>query len=335
MVKPNVRMLASSVSHMPLLYTWRDSGVTQKHGFDLSVDMSLGNGGNGFLAMSDRAPKLLDGTYDFLSGLHQDPYEYRARGDKRFVYLAQAQNDWDDSIVANDQISSAADLEGKKFIYTAPAPCVLGNLKHTLSLAGADLSRIQWVSTRELGIGRNMTAIVEAVGRGEAAAAAVDSPFDRRGEEAGLHSLEVPSVPVIHNVTLCANRNWVEANEETTVAFLRSMVDAIHFFKTEPGKTCEILEREFVTLLGLKGPEEVQRLWETWAGLLSAKPYPHPLAVWNVYNLDISHNPAINFINPFELWDTSLLRAIDDSEYIDELYGGTANATNPPVNPVI
>ena len=37
MVKPQVRMLASIISHMPLHVVWRDSGVTQKHGFELSV----------------------------------------------------------------------------------------------------------------------------------------------------------------------------------------------------------------------------------------------------------------------------------------------------------
>jgi len=320
---------------MPLLSVWRDSGVTTKHGFELTVDISMGNGGNGFLAMSDRAPKLLDGTYDFLSGLHQDPYEYRARGDKRFVYIAQAQNDWDDSIIANDQVGTAADLAGKKMIYTSPAPCVLGNLRQTLRVAGADLDEVQFVSTRELGLGRDMTRIVEAVARGEAAAAAVDSPFDQRGEAAGLHCLELPSIPVIHNATICANQQWIQANEETTLAFLRSMIDAIHFFKTEKAKSCDILEREFAPMMGLRGYDEVERLHSTWASLLSPKPYPHPLAVFNVYNLDIASNPDINFIGPFDLWDTSLLRLIDDTDYIDELYGSALNAANPAVNPAI
>jgi hypothetical protein len=113
------------------------------------------------------------------------------------------------------------------------------------------------------------------------------------------------------------------------------MIDAIHFFKTEPSKTREILEREFAPAIGLRGPEEVERLHETWAKLLSPKPYPHPLAVFNVYNLDIAHNPAVNFIGPFELWDTSLLRQIDDSQYIDELYGSAPAAANPPINAAI
>ena len=35
---------------------------------------------------------------------------------------------------------------------------------------------------------------------------------------------------------------------------------------------------------------------------------------------------------PFEIWHTSYLPAIDDTDYIDELYGGAEGARNPDVN---
>lgn len=335
MVKPVVRMLASDISHMPLHFVWRDSGVTKRHGFELQVDVTgFPIPGQPLIGFPDRAPKLLAGEYDFLSGLHIEPYEYRARGDKRFVYLAQAQNDWDDRLVATQEIRTPRDLEGQRVIVTALAPCVYGNLRHALQVGGADLSRIEFVPITELHQ-KGRHAAVELVARGEAVAAGVDSPFDRRGEKRGLHRLEVPSIPVIHNATMCANRDWVRDNEDTTLSFLRSMIDAIHFFKTEKSRVCEILDRTLAPLLQLEGPDEVEALQETWAALLSPKPYPHPLAVWNVYNLDVANNPDVNFIGPFEIWDTSYLRAIDDSEYIDELYGGSLEAQNPAINVAI
>ncbi len=334
-VKPQMKMLASDVSHLPLLYVWRDSGVTRKHGFELELAAAnVEIPGQQFVPMDDRGPRLLDGTYDFLSGLHHEPYYYRARGDKRMSYLAQAQNDWDDRIIATQEIQTAKDLEGKKMIVTAMAPCVFGNLKHSLELGGADLSKIQFVTMKEMGGGRSKRA-VEIVAKGEAAAANVDAPYDLQGEKLGLHRLVVPTVPVIHNATICTNDEWAQANEESTLAFLRAMVDAIHFFKTEKNKSCEIIERNLKELLGLQGSDEIEYLHQVWAGLLSPKPFPHPLAVWNVYNLDVAHDPTVNFIGPFELWNTSYLRAIDDSEYIDELYGSAKAAENPKVNAAI
>jgi hypothetical protein len=335
MAEKTVRMLASEISHMPLHLVWRDSGVTQEHDFDLVVDVANVNlDGQPFITMPERAPKLLAGEYDFLSGLHHEPYHYRARGDKRFAYLAQAQNDWDDRIIATDEIQTANDLEGKKLIVTSRAPCVYGNLRHSLELAGADLEKIEFVNV-ERTRGRGSHAAVQALSRGEAAAASVDSPFDKQGEKYGLHRLFVPTVPVIHNATMCANIDWVHENEETTTAFLQSMIDAIHYFKTQPSKVCEIIERHLAPIIGLESADEIEHLQATWASLLSPKPYPHPLAVWNVYNLDVAHNPDVNFIGPFEIWDTSYLRAIDDSGYIDEMYGGLVDAANPTVNVAI
>ena len=68
---------------------------------------------------------------------------------------------------------------------------------------------------------------------------------------------------------------------------------------------------------------------DPWAALLSPKPYPHSLALWSVYNLDVVHDPEVNYIGPFEIWNTSYLR------YIDEMYGGSIAAANPAVNVAI
>ena len=310
-VKPTITMLASDISHIPLLFVWKESGVCEKHGFSLKFDIANQEiAGHPFRAMSDRGPMLLDGTYDFLSGLHHEPYFYRARGDKRFIYIAQAQNDWDDRIVATQEIKSAKDLEGKTMLATSQAPCVLGNLKHSLELGGADLSRVNFVTLREAGIKGDCGSAVDMVLRGDAAAVSVDAPFDLRGEKAGLHRLDAPTVPVIHNATMCANGEWVKENEETTTEFLKSMIDAIHFFKTRPDRACEIIERHVAPLIGLKGPDEIQHLYRVWAGLLSPKPFPHPLAVWNVYNLDVAHDPSVNFIGPFEIWNTKRVLSV-------------------------
>jgi hypothetical protein len=333
-VKPVMRMLCSDISHLALHSVWRDSGVTQRHGFELVVHVSdIDLPGQPFVPIPDRGPRLLDGTYDILSGLHHETYSTRARGDKRYVYLAQAQNDWDDRVIAGPNVHSAKDLEGQKFVVKEYSSCVFGNLKRCLQLAGAnpDLIDFTFLQVRL----RAGCDAVDGVAEGHFAAGSVDIPFDRKAENRGLHRLDLPSVPVIHNTTVCANREWVLDNEDSTLAFLRSMIDAIHFFKTQKSRVCEIIERTLAPLIGIEGADEIEHLHRSWSDLLSAKPYPHPLAVWNVFNLDTAPDPNANFIGPFEIWDTSYLRTIDDSGYIDELYGGAFEARNPPVNAVI
>ncbi len=313
-----IRLLCSDISHMSLHFVFRDSGVPQKHGFELEVDIAKhSQGGRPIRQMKDRAPCLLAGEYEFLSGLHHETYIYRAKGDKRFLYLAQTQNDWDDRLIARKEIREAKQLEGKK-IWTARAACVGGNLDHALSLAGLDTSQVEFIyGTEERG-----HEAVEKVARGELDAANVDIPFDLQGKKRGLNTIQLPSVPVIHNTTICASTEFVWKNEEKVRAFLRALIETVHFFKTEKQKVCEILSRELAPLVHLEGDDEVEYLHQEWSKLLTPKPYPHPLAVWNVYNLDVAHDPKVNFISPFEIWDTHYLREIDDSGFIDALYNG-------------
>ena len=207
---------------------------------------------------------------------------------------------------------------GKK-ILTSNAPCVSGNLDHALGLAGVDTSQVEFVFGAQ-GADKSHQA-VEMVARGEVDAANVDIPFDLQAKKKGLKVITLPSVPVIHNTTICATTDFVWKNEEKVRAFLKALIEAIHFFKTEKQKVCEIISRELAPLVKIEGDDEVEYLHQMWSELLSAKPYPHPLAVWNVYNLDVAHDPKVNFIGPFEIWDTHYLRQIDDSGFIDELYG--------------
>ncbi len=51
--------------------------------------------------------------------------------------------------------------------------------------------------------------------------------------------------------------------------------------------------------------------------------------------MDVAHDPSVNFIGPFEIWDTSYLRDIDNSGYIDDLYGSAQAAENPAINVAI
>ena len=320
MLTQKLRLLSSHISHMPLLFTLRDSGVAEKEGIELEIDIvNIPSEQKPARKMSDRVSCLLKGEYDFVSGLHHETYSYRAAGDKRFIYLAQTQNAWDDRLITSSEITRPEQLEGKR-ILTAHVPCVFGNLRMALKQAGADPDKIEFVFSG--GDTKHPSHIaIEMVAKGEIDAANIDIPFDLRARKKGLHSIDLPEIPVIHNTTIAASTDFVHSNEQATLSFLRALVRAIHFFKSEKEKVCEILARELAPLIHLQGDDEVEYLHQQWSRLLCAKPYPHPLAVWNVYQLEVAHDPKLNFIAPWEIWDTHYLRAIDDTGFIDDLYG--------------
>jgi hypothetical protein len=329
-----IKILSSSISHMPFHFVFRDSGVTGKYGFELDIDIAkVPRLGRTTRRISERASLLLSGEYQFLSGLHHEPYLYRARGDKRLVFLAQTQNHWDDRLICRPDIQEASQLEGKK-ILTGPAPCVAGNLRQALGRAGVDVSKVEFVFSSREGEGEDSRLAVgyssiERVRRGDVDAANVDIPFDLQAKKRGLNAIELPALPVIHNTTICANTDFVHNNEDRVINFLKALIEAIHFFKTEKQKSCAIIARELAPLIGLEADDEIEYLHGQWSRLLCAKPYPDPLAVWNLYELDVAHDPQANTIGPLETWDTHYLRLIDNSDFIDGLYHNTSGIQVP------
>ena len=54
---------------------------------------------------------------------------------------------------------------------------------------------------------------------------------------------------------------------------------------------------------------------------LSPKPYPDHRAILNAYELCCMKDPKAKELSPMALWDLHYLRELDDSGFIDRLYG--------------
>ncbi len=308
-------LLASDSSHLPFLFVFKESKVMDKYGFEIDLHIV---GGAKAPTMAHRAKLALAGEIDFLSGLHHETYRERAKGEKRLTYLAQAQNNWDDRLVANSKINSVQDLKGQRIICHSKAPCVAGNLRAVLETCGLKPEEIH-TEAIEVTSGKHLEFVDDIIS-GKAAAALVDMPFDLYGTKKGLKIVDLPDRPVIHNTTLLATSDYIKENEETVYAFLKGFIEALHFFKTQPDKVVPILKKNLSKRYGLEDDEYYIHLQREWARLLSTKPYPLASAIQNVYDLDVGKDPAMKNIGPMEPWDLHYLRAIDDSGFIDQLY---------------
>ena len=308
-------LLASDPSHLPFLFVFKESKVMEKYGYEIDLHIV---GGAKAPTMAHRAKLALAGEIDFLSGLHHETYRERAKGEKRLTYLAQAQNNWDDRLVAAPEINSIQDLKGKKIVSHSKAPCVSGNLRAVLEECGLKAEEIN-IEAVDNSSGRFLD-FVDDITSGKAAAALVDMPFDLYGVKKGLKIVPLPDRPVIHNTTLLATSDYIKENEETVYAFLKGFIEALHYFKTQPDKVVPILKANLAKRYGLEEDEYYVHLQREWAKLLSIKPYPLASAIQNVYDLDVGKDPRMRHIGPMEPWDLHYLRKIDDSGFIDQLY---------------
>jgi ABC-type nitrate/sulfonate/bicarbonate transport system substrate-binding protein len=313
-----IKVLASVQSHMPLMSVLSYSGVAKAYGLEISVDVT---GQDGAPSIDERSEALLKGDYQFISGLHHEPYFMRARGDKRLTYLAQGQNLWDDRFVVVPGIKSPRDLEGKSIFVGSKAPCVMGNFKGVLESAGVDLDSIKFVTSNKMSIAGNFNEAINEYMGSTVQAALVDMPFDLVGTKKGFKILKLPDRPVVHNVTVCATTDYIAKNEDVVAAFLKSFIAAVHFFKTNPSKTTEILRKRVAPIIGIEEhKDEVKHLYKAWSNLLLAKPYPLPEAIQNTFELDAAKDSLAKKMNPIEPWDLHYLKQIDDSNFIDKLY---------------
>ena len=308
-------LLASDSSHLPLLTVFKESGVTQKYGIEIELDVV---GGAKAPTMAHRTSLIFAGEIDFVSGLHHETYRARARGEKRLVYLAQTQNHWDDRLVVAPGIKSLEDLRGRRIVCHSKAPCVTGNFTTILKQMGFqdDEIRVEPIES----MSGNLRFYVDQVAAGEASAALVDMPFDLYGINRGLKILDLPDRPVIHNTTILTTTDYIRENRDAVIRFLKALIDAIHFFKTKPAEVVQILQKNLSRRYALNEEAYYIHLQREWAKLLLAKPYPLPAAIQNVFELDAAHDPNMGGISPMEPWDLHYLREIDDSGFIDALY---------------
>lgn len=265
----------------------------------------------------DAERALLEGKVDVVIGNHATPYLSRFQGAK-VVYLAQTVNWTNEKLMTVPGITCLDDLKGKRIGTSA-----IGQhpeLTSRLRLQGVGLdpqkSNITMVPVHNTSQQKRLESVID----GTADASFVTPPYDVKGKRAGLKVLDVPPIPMIWGVTLTSTTPFIEADYERAMALVKGLVAGIAYFKTHRKETLKILEEHVASSLGLEDQELLEQLYNDFRDSLEKKPYPHPLAVHNVFRLVLMDHPELEGMNPWELWDTHILRILDDSGFIQSLY---------------
>jgi ABC-type nitrate/sulfonate/bicarbonate transport system substrate-binding protein len=188
-----------------------------------------------------------------------------------------------------------------------------GNHMLYVMRAGLRLDDVEWVELTESN--DEFRAIqLDSVKSGRVDAIFVTGSTDRF-EKAGLHVLSLERLPMVNGPTLTTTIAALERKDRLGERLVKALVMGIHFARTRREETEKILEG-----LRKKEPQANPR-YEGVAKLLP-KPYPDHRAVANAYKLCCMKAPETEGISPLALWDLHELRALDNSGFIDALYGG-------------
>jgi hypothetical protein len=115
----------------------------------------------------------------------------------------------------------------------------------------------------------------------------------------------------------------MQARPELCVAVLKATMMGVHFFKTQVGPMWEVMQQDVAKELKIDSEEVLRALFLRNQAILEPRLYPRAEAIANAFELAVMEEPAVaEALNPMSLWDVHLLRELEESGFVDELYGG-------------
>lgn len=320
----HVRFPYRSRSHLALLHVISECGAWERHGLEVDYDK--------YISSEDAHRDLPTGEVEFVGGNHVSTYAHRARGDK-WVYLGQTVNSVNQSLCVRPDsgIFSIQDLRGKKFVAGGSHPSLNDWLflrQKGLDVDRDDYEMINTVQMKKGSMdaepapgGKERMPKWEWVKTGKADACfltPLQSAFARKN---GMRVVELEPLPMINFTTVSSSLDFVEKHPDLVDRFLKGLIEGIAYFKTQPEAS-----KRLIKVSGMAGREPLDDemadiVYSELSRIVEPRLYPSMDAVANVYQEAIRQDADAKKVSPLSLWDLHHIRRIDDSGFIDALYG--------------
>lgn len=119
--------------------------------------------------------------------------------------------------------------------------------------------------------------------------------------------------PYPHNA-IATRKSLIRQNPEMIKGFLKAYLASIRIIHEQP----EIAKKALSDFLGSKDPEMIDDSYDSLKDLFLKVPYMPDEAIRTV--LSLSDNPKAATANPKDFYDNSLLKELEDSGFVKELY---------------
>ena len=146
----------------------------------------------------------------------------------------------------------------------------------------------------------------------------IPEPFVTQAEKLGLRNLYNISdlkIPFWWNGIL-SRETIVKAKRPLMLKLARAMVEAIHVIKTEKEYAMSLFKKN----LGVTDPVGLERAYRDYSNVFPEVPYPTPDGVKTMLDYMARTNPKAAAADPKAFVDPSLVRELDNSGFIKQLY---------------
>ena len=215
-------------------------------------------------------------------------------------------------LVTRKEIREAAQLRGKKIAVNSLAGPAVLSLKIILTALGLDPDKD--VGFLVTGPSVNRLAALKA---GIVDGTPLAPPFTLVARKAGYNFFEnIPALKdaELPNAAIITSRKYFYTEPAVAERVIKSMIEGIHFYKTESSKSIAVLKK----YMKLEGVEEMEETYLHYAKLLAEKPYPTVKGIQTI--LDWSKRPDARRASPSQFMEPKIVEKLDKQGFIDSLY---------------
>ena len=281
----------------------KETGIFRKYGIDAQLVYMRG----GILATQ----ALVSNDVNFINAGGGRVVDAVLGGAEIFI-VASPINQEPQVLVAKRDIKEIAQLKGKKLAVNSLAGPAILSMKMILAAAGLDPDRdVSYLATGPT------ASRFTALQLGQVDATTLTPPFTLAARRAGYTFFEnAPGLKdaELPNAALITSRKFFETEPLATEAVIKSVIEGIHFYKTEKIKTLAILKK----YLKLENADDLQETYNFYVKLLAEKPYPTAKSIQTI--LDWSKRTDARKARPGKFIETSIVEKLDKQGFIDGLY---------------
>ena len=302
--KINIAYTATS-PYQAVLIVAKEVGLFKKYNLDPTLIFTTG-GSLGIQAMigGDVAMTLSDGSSSVVSKL----------AGVDIVVIASLLNTFPYSLISLPEIKKVDQLKGGKIAVSRFGSAT--DLSVKMALARVGLNAEKDVTLLQIGV---QTARYAALQSKNVQATIITPPFTLTARKAGFQTLiDMSELNIPFQLTgMLALRPYLKSNPEITLAVIRTLSEAIHFYKHEKETTIKILGKYLKT-------EDREALEETHREIavksMPEKPYPTLAGIKTILDETALRNPKAKGAKPEDFVDMSFVKKLDDEGFFERLY---------------
>ena len=222
-------------------------------------------------------------------------------------------------IMGNSAIKGVADLKGKSVAVTQ-----VGNADY---FAWTLLAKKQGWSVQDFKFSPagNANGQVALLQSNQVQAIAVSPPNDVEARKAGAHLVldEASFNEPEQQVGMALSKAYLAKNRDAALGVLKASIEGIHRWKTDPAFAKNVIKKY------LKSDDQayIDDGYSAYAPLFPEAPYPSKEGFTNTIEQVTTQEPSAKSVTADQCMDTSLVKELEDSGFIKQIYGASAGAS--------